>query len=216
METPMIENYDWDRLVGLYPADFIEKMKGLDGKACWEGYKLAGTKKKGGKTVDNCVKISDHAEEEETTDFGVARIRKYLRRRDHNEGDIATAEMTPNYLPKEPGKGDEKNPQMREGVPVRMPRMEEIEKAASKNGTLAMRARPNYSESEEYHEGLFSMEPNGAMAINQLRVMREKIDIMLGMLYPDDNLEPWMATKLAMSAQNLASVADYMRFGAEL
>lgn len=34
----------------------IEKEKGLDGKACWKGYKLAGTKQKGGKTVDNCVK----------------------------------------------------------------------------------------------------------------------------------------------------------------
>ena len=33
-----------------------EKKKGLDGKECWDGYKLAGTKKKGGKTVDNCVK----------------------------------------------------------------------------------------------------------------------------------------------------------------
>ncbi|NVM38459.1 MAG: hypothetical protein HWN81_22905 [Candidatus Lokiarchaeota archaeon] len=32
-----------------------EKKKGLDGKSCWDGYKLAGTKKKGGKTVDNCV-----------------------------------------------------------------------------------------------------------------------------------------------------------------
>ena len=33
-----------------------KKKKGLDGKECWDGYKLAGTKKKGGKTVDNCVK----------------------------------------------------------------------------------------------------------------------------------------------------------------
>ena len=32
------------------------KEKGLDGKACWKGYSLKGTKKKGGKTVDNCVK----------------------------------------------------------------------------------------------------------------------------------------------------------------
>jgi len=37
-----------------------EKKKGLDGKACWDGYKLAGTKKKGGKTVDNCVKSEDY------------------------------------------------------------------------------------------------------------------------------------------------------------
>lgn len=31
------------------------KQKGVDGKACWDGYKRMGTKKKGGKTVDNCV-----------------------------------------------------------------------------------------------------------------------------------------------------------------
>lgn len=33
------------------------KQKGVDGKACWKGYKRMGTKQKGGKTVDNCVKI---------------------------------------------------------------------------------------------------------------------------------------------------------------
>jgi len=38
-----------------------EKKKGLDGKACWKGYRLAGTKKKGGKIVDNCVKEEDKA-----------------------------------------------------------------------------------------------------------------------------------------------------------
>ncbi len=31
------------------------KIKGVDGKVCWDGYKRMGTKKKGGKTVDNCV-----------------------------------------------------------------------------------------------------------------------------------------------------------------
>jgi hypothetical protein len=184
----MIDNYDWDRLSGLYPAEFVEKMKGLDGKACWKGYKQVGTKQEGGKTVDNCVKISSHSE------------------------DNPINQMTPNSLPKEPGEGDEKNPQMNEGVPIRMPRMEVLKKAMNKNGSLAMRAAPNYSESEDFIE---SNEPNGGMAINQLRVMREKIDIMLGMLYPDDNLEPWQATKLTMSTQNLASVADSLRFGVE-
>ena len=32
------------------------KKKGVDGKACWKGYSLRGTKTKGGKKVDNCVK----------------------------------------------------------------------------------------------------------------------------------------------------------------
>ena len=37
-------------------SPLTNKAKGMDGKACWKGYKLAGTKKKGGRTVDNCVK----------------------------------------------------------------------------------------------------------------------------------------------------------------
>jgi hypothetical protein len=36
-----------------------EKQKGLDGKACWKGYKRMGTKTKGGKRVDNCVKMGE-------------------------------------------------------------------------------------------------------------------------------------------------------------
>jgi hypothetical protein len=183
-------DYNWDRLSGLYSEEFIERMKD---DPCWKGYAMAGMKKKGGRKVPNCVPLDSK----------------------HKEGDIATAEMTPNYLPKEPGESDLKNPQMAEGVPIRMPRMEVLKKAMDKNGSLAMRAKPNYSETQDFHDAFQSTEPNGGMAINQLRVMREKIDIMLGMLYPDDNIEPWMATKLANSSQNLASVADYMRFGAE-
>jgi hypothetical protein len=38
---------------------FVEKQKGLDGKACWDGYARRGTKKKGDKTVDNCVKVGE-------------------------------------------------------------------------------------------------------------------------------------------------------------
>ena len=186
-------DYDWDRLDGL---GFAEGTKDGLKSACWSGYTAVGMKTKNGRKVPNCVKVKSDSE--------------------HGEGDVATAEMTPNYLPKEPGKGDPKNPEMGEGVPVRMPRMEEIEKTNAKDRHLAMAAAPNYTETEDFHDAFHSMEPNAAMAINQLRVMREKIDIMLGMLYPDDNLEPWCATKLTMSAQNLASVADYLRFGAEL
>jgi len=46
-----------------------EKQKGVDGKVCWDGYKRMGTKKKGGKTVDNCVKMEeDNCSMEETYD----------------------------------------------------------------------------------------------------------------------------------------------------
>jgi hypothetical protein len=43
-----------------------EKQKGVDGKACWKGYRRMGTKQKGGKTVDNCVKMGEDLEEQQT------------------------------------------------------------------------------------------------------------------------------------------------------
>jgi hypothetical protein len=36
-----------------------EAQKGVDGKRCWKGYRRMGTKMKGGKRVDNCVKVSE-------------------------------------------------------------------------------------------------------------------------------------------------------------
>ena len=44
------------------------KEQGLDGKACWKGYKQAGTKMKGGKKVDNCVKAGFEPEGDELTE----------------------------------------------------------------------------------------------------------------------------------------------------
>ncbi len=41
-----------------------EKQKGLDGKACWKGYRRQGTKMKGGRRVDNCVKVGEGFESE--------------------------------------------------------------------------------------------------------------------------------------------------------
>jgi hypothetical protein len=54
-----LDNYNLKkkRELNYKPQSSFKKAKGIDGKACWKGYKLQGTKKKGGKTVDNCVKI---------------------------------------------------------------------------------------------------------------------------------------------------------------
>ena len=177
-----LNDFDWD---SLQQYGFTEKATGDLKDACWKGYTAIGTKSKGGRKVPNCVKIDSK----------------------HSEGDIATAEMTPNYLPEEPGEGDEKNPQMGEQK-IRMPRMEEITKASNNNGQLAMAAAPNYNE-------FYSTEPNGRMIVNQLRVMREKVDILLGMLDGTENLEPWCSTKITNAGTALASVSDYLRFGAE-
>ena len=181
-----MNDFDWD---SLQQYGFTEKATGDLKDACWSGYTAIGMKNKNGRKVPNCVKVKKDAE--------------------HKEGDVATAEMTANYLSEEPGTGPAKNPQMGEQK-IRMPRMEEITKASNNNGQLAMAAAPNYSENS-----LYSDEPNGRMIVNQLRVMREKVDILLGMLDGTENLEPWCATKITNAGTALASVSDYLRFGAE-
>jgi hypothetical protein len=190
-------DYNFDRLRGLgWSDDFIEKMKD---DPCWKGYQAVGMKTKNGKKVPNCVPVKKDAEHGEF---------------DLNKPNEIDEMAIGNALPKEPATGPVKNPQMKEAG-IRMPRMEEIEKSSNRNSHLAMAAAPNYSETEDYSDRFYSDEPNGNMLITQLRVAREKIDIMLGMLYPDDNLEPWAATKIANAGVALASVADYLRFGGE-
>lgn len=62
-----ITDYDWDRLDGL---GYTEKATGDLKKACWKGYTAVGLKKKGGRTVPNCVPIkkSDHSESDSPSD----------------------------------------------------------------------------------------------------------------------------------------------------
>lgn len=66
-----------------------EKQKGVDGKACWKGYKRMGTKQKGGKTVDNCVKM----EGIDPADRG-----EYDREGDMAQQDLLTASDAANEL----------------------------------------------------------------------------------------------------------------------
>lgn len=61
-----------------------EKEKGLDGKACWKGYRYAGTKMKGGKRVDNCVKMEDHREDPDA---------EYNKGEYDREGDMAKDDL---------------------------------------------------------------------------------------------------------------------------
>ena len=179
-----MNDFDWD---SLQQYGFTEKATGDLKDACWKGYTAVGLKNKGGRKVPNCVKIDSK----------------------HSEGDIATAEMTPNYLPEEPGTGPAKNPQMKE-IGIRIPRDTVIKKINEKD-KLAMAAAPNYSEDEAFH----SEEPNARMIVNNLRVIREKTDILLGMLDGTENLPPWCFVKITNAGTGLASVADYLRYGTE-
>ena len=55
-------------------------------------------------------------------------------------------------------------------------------------------------------------EPNGSMAISQLRSMRDNIETILELIGPYTNLSPWMAAKLAESENSMTSVADALQY----
>jgi hypothetical protein len=192
----MINEYDWERLKGLgFDLDYIEKATGDLKEACWKGYTAVGMKKKGGRMVPNCVPID----------------------KKHSENPLD--DMVPGELPKEPipGGGDLKTPQMAEPQ-MRMPRSDELKKANRNNGQLARMASNGSGDggySEHSEDAFQSTEPNGGMLLTQLKVAREKIDMLLTMMEPEDNFEPWVATKIANAGVAMTSVADYLRFGGE-
>ena len=82
----------------------IEKVKGLDGKACWKGYKYAGTKKKGGETVDNCVKAGFEPEGEELAEKKLDPVNhselkgKHSERKDKDIDNDGKVDDTDKYL----------------------------------------------------------------------------------------------------------------------
>ena len=72
-----------------------EKQKGVDGKACWKGYKRMGTKQKGGKTVDNCVKMEDHGPEDPNAPVNYG---EYDREGDMAKDDLRTIDSAAEEL----------------------------------------------------------------------------------------------------------------------
>lgn len=72
-----------------------EKQKGVDGKACWKGYKRMGTKQKGGKTVDNCVKMEDHGPENPDAEYNQG---EYDREGDMSKDQLRTIDSAAEEL----------------------------------------------------------------------------------------------------------------------
>ena len=97
------------------------KKKGLDGKECWDGYKLAGTKKKGGKTVDNCVKVSEHHQKDSDGNTipheEIEEAKKAKKNADRKDrGDQEEFERAQAYLKKHPN-----FPKLSEAATTRIP-----------------------------------------------------------------------------------------------
>ena len=58
-------------------------------------------------------------------------------------------------------------------------------------------------------------EPNGEMALGQMAAVSDKMAKLLKFVKPDDNLDPWIASKLAVMDHSADAISDYMMYGAE-
>lgn len=56
-------------------------------------------------------------------------------------------------------------------------------------------------------------EPNGSMAMGQMEAVADKMSKLLQFVKPDDNLDPWIASKLAVMDHSADAIADYMMYG---
>jgi hypothetical protein len=62
-------------------------------------------------------------------------------------------------------------------------------------------------------EGDADFEPNGGMLIAQLKSMQDSIATSLGMITPNSNSDPWIASKISEASHSLTAIADYLKHG---
>lgn len=58
-------------------------------------------------------------------------------------------------------------------------------------------------------------EPNGGMALGQMSAVADKMSKLRQFVSPDQNLDPWIASKLAVIDDSVNSISDYMMYNPE-
>jgi len=58
-------------------------------------------------------------------------------------------------------------------------------------------------------------EPNGGMALGQMAAVVDKMSKLRQFVSPDQNLDPWIASKLAVMDHSADAIADYMMYNLE-
>ena len=58
-------------------------------------------------------------------------------------------------------------------------------------------------------------EPNGGMALGQMSAVADKMSKLRQFVSPEQNLDPWIASKLAVMDESADAIADYMMYNPE-
>lgn len=76
-------------------------------------------------------------------------------------------------------------------------------------------ALPNYVQEKILSRMDEGGEPNGGMALGQIMAVADKMNQLSKFISPDQNLDPWIASKLAVMDDSAAAIADYMMYNPE-
>jgi hypothetical protein len=76
-------------------------------------------------------------------------------------------------------------------------------------------ALPNYVQEKILNRMDEGGEPNGGMALGQIMAVADKMNQLSKFISPDQNLDPWIASKLAVMDDSAAAIADYMMYNPE-
>ena len=68
-----------------------------------------------------------------------------------------------------------------------------------------------------YTTGMFAEggEPNGGMALGQMSAVADKMSKLRQFVSPEQNVDPWIASKLAVMDDSAAAISDYMMYNPE-
>ena len=76
-------------------------------------------------------------------------------------------------------------------------------------------ALPNYVQEKILNRMDEGGEPNGGMALGQIMAVADKMNQLSKFISPNQNLDPWIASKLAVMDDSAAAIADYMMYNPE-
>jgi hypothetical protein len=159
-----------------------EKQKGVDGKACWKGYKRMGTKQKGGKTVDNCVKVGESLDISEKAPPGdkAERMVRHIKKGYADDGQLTKKEKGIAYATAWKQHNKEKN---------------------EDHGPENPEAPVNYGEYDR----------EGDMAKDQLRTIDDAAEELYSILDANENLPEWVQKKITLAVDYIDTARDYMK-----
>jgi hypothetical protein len=90
-------------------------------------------------------------------------------------------------------------------------------KGSGKKPTKEMLEQEAKIKAEYAYGGLYAEggEPNGGMALGQMAAVVDKMSKLRKFVSPDQNLDPWIASKLAVMDHSADAISDYMMYNPE-